>query len=317
MFSLSRRLFTLGSFNVRGLTSGTKRNSLRLDLSSYNVDVCTLQETKISAGLDEHFGGYRIICMPSSSYHYGLGFAVSTRVSSSIYRYWSVSDRVAVLTLSLGQNSRMAVINAYAPTAARCASSIDESDQFYSALSTAFEAVRGETLLYLAGDFNSKVGTRRNNEICVGAHGRGRRNINGQALVDYCDMNGLFIANTAFQHSARHKTTWVGARRDYTTGRTLPVYNQIDFVICRQNQKRILTDSRSYGGCETPSDHRLVVAKLQLNRSYGIFGSHRKYQSKTTNSPPLDIGRLAADPNGRVRRSALGSYTICNQGSSR
>ena len=80
-------------------------------------------------------------------------------------------------------------------------------------------------------------------------------------------MHGLFICNTAFQHSARHKTTWQGQRRDVTTGQVVPIYNVIDFVICPQTHKRLLTDSRSYSGTLLRRDKLLDILQTFLGES--------------------------------------------------
>ena len=115
-----RQSFTVGSFNVRGISSNFQRETLRRDLKLYKVDVCTLQETKatVTEAFDEQTSGHRLLCFPPSCRHYGLGFAVSSEWSSSIHRFWALSDRVAVLTLRLKYNSSslLAIINAYALT---------------------------------------------------------------------------------------------------------------------------------------------------------------------------------------------------------
>ena len=36
-------------------------------------------------------------------------------------------------------------------------------------------------------------------------------------------------------------------------------------LIIDQNQKQTLTDARSYSGTETSSDHRLIVARIEIN----------------------------------------------------
>ena len=61
----------------------------------------------------------------------------------------------------------------------------------------------------LARDFNAKVGKQRHTEIsCSGKFSRGRTNNSGKTLIDFCSINYLFISNSAFQHPARHITTW-------------------------------------------------------------------------------------------------------------
>ena len=100
------------------------------------------------------------------------------------------------------------------------------------------------------------------------------RDVNGQSLVDYCDSNGLYLTNTTFQHAARHKTTWTGWRRDMASGNTVPIFNQIDYIVCRSSNKRMLQNCRSYGGMEISTDHKLVVADLDLARIYGVLGAY-------------------------------------------
>ena len=127
-----RQLFTVASFNLRGISSNVQRETLRRDLKVYKVDVCTLQETKVTEAFDQQMSGYRLLCFAPSCRHYGLGFAVSSEWSSSIHRFWALSDRVAVLTLRLKHNSSslLAIINAYVPTCTKCSKDASDLDKF-------------------------------------------------------------------------------------------------------------------------------------------------------------------------------------------
>ena len=89
--------FTIGTFNVRGLSSATKRDQLSEDLNKRHIDVCCIQETKCPGGFDVVSGYYRLIGLPSTSRHYGLAFAVASYLEDKLLRYWSVSDRLAVI----------------------------------------------------------------------------------------------------------------------------------------------------------------------------------------------------------------------------
>ena len=87
----------IATFNVRGLTSHTRQNLLAGDLAARKVTLCCLQETKCATGLQESCRGYKLICLLTKCRHYGLGFAVAECVADNILRYWSVSERIAVL----------------------------------------------------------------------------------------------------------------------------------------------------------------------------------------------------------------------------
>ena len=60
----------------------------------------------------------------------------------------------------------------------------------------------------------------------------------------------------------------------------MPVYTQIDFIVCRIRSKVILQDARAYAGATLSSDHKIVMAKLDLCSPYKIFkqrSSHTMY----------------------------------------
>ena len=52
---------TIGSYNIRGLTDKLKKVQLSKDLKFYNVDMCCVQETKITEGIDTNIRNYRFI----------------------------------------------------------------------------------------------------------------------------------------------------------------------------------------------------------------------------------------------------------------
>jgi len=269
---------SFGSFNVRGLSSKFKKHQLAEDLARYGVTLCALQETKIKDGHDEIFNQYRIFCLPSSNRHYGLGFAIHRNFQHRVHRIWSISDRVAVIQIRTSVRSLISYVNVYAPTSTRVAEDEGCLDEFYCSLNEAFSSIKSTSLILLAGDFNAKLGkpdcSTDGDEVvqCVGSYSRGRRNYSGTRLADFCHSKGLFACNTAFQHHARHQTTWTGWRHNNQGGPSLPIYNQIDYIFCAQSQKQLFTDARSYSGTTLNSDHRLVVARARLQRFYGVKG---------------------------------------------
>ena len=97
----------------------------------------------------------------------------------------------------------------------------------------------------------------------IGGHGMGRRNHNGEMLMEFLIMHGLFARNTAFQHASRHRTSGTGWLPDRTapadSKRTVAVYNQIDCVLCKQEAKPLLRDPRSDGGATLNSDLKPVM----------------------------------------------------------
>ena len=74
----------------------------------------------------------------------------------------------------------------------------------------------------------------------------------------------LFLTNTAFKKASRHITTWVGSWRD-KDNKLMPIYNQIDLIICKQNQKHTIKDAQSYSGTTLSSEHKLVKTTFRLS----------------------------------------------------
>ena len=286
--------FNIGTFNVRGLNYEFKQQQLSGDIDRYKVDVCCLQETKIKKGLDTMIGKNRLISLPTACKHYGNGFMISARFANHVHSYWKISDRISVLQLTTPESKiksnatpiyrtllngmkltitknipadhMITIINVYAPTTTRVRNNMKELENMYVTLSELINNFKNlsTAIVYLAGDFNAKVGVSTGSESCLGKFSRGRRNNSGETLVNFCDSQGLFICNSAFQHPARHITTWSQHKKDKKTNKMIDIYNQIDYIIINKNQTQCMTDSRSYAGNETFSDHRLVVTRYQL-----------------------------------------------------
>eukprot|EP00117_Sycon_ciliatum_P036804 scpid32835/ scgid27654/ Craniofacial development protein 2; p97 bucentaur protein len=275
-------VFSVSSFNVRGLSSNTKKQLLAEDLRCYKIQICSLQETKIQDGYDGVPGDYRIVCLSSTCRHYGNGFAIHHSLLDRVYRIWSESDRVAVLQIRLSKNKLLSLVSVYAPTSTRVAQDQDCLDDFYSSLNAAVAKVKSSSIFLVLGDFNAKLGTQNKSlHQCIGRYGRGRQNYSGKVLADYCDSASLFACSTAFQHPARHCTTWTGWRKNNSSGGApIPIYNQIDYILCSTRQRQLFTDARSYAGTLLDSDHGLLVARMKLDRLRGVWGPivHAKKQ---------------------------------------
>ena len=164
------------------------------------------------------------------------------------------------------------IINVYAPHTQRVKDDYTELIELYDVLNellSNFKNLAGSFTI-IAGDFNAKVGKQLPGEKSIGKYSRGYRNTSGQTLLDFCDSHDLVIANSCFQHPARHQTTWQQTRKNKNTNKLVTIYNQIDYVIIPRNKKHLLTDARSYSGTNVDSDHRIVVcrANIELYKFY-------------------------------------------------
>ena len=121
-------------------------------------------------------------------------------------------------------------------------------------------------MLFIAGDFNAKIGKGIQGDTCIGQFSKGLRNSNGHTLIELCEEKKLFVSNSAFDHPSRHQTTWIGQIRDRTTGKIINIFNQIDYILCQKRNKHLLTNARSYAGTLLTSDHKLVKASFKLEK---------------------------------------------------
>ena len=165
------------------------------DFSSYRLDILCVQETKIQHGGDWSYSGHRLILFESDCRHYGNGFLINKDLVPSVTKTWKVSDRICVLQISSdicdspkeGKVKSITIINSYAPTSAISKTKPEQLDIYYKDLQTVFDTLTNSTLVILAGDFNAKVGKRKEGENSIGSFPKGYRNENGERLVEFCE----------------------------------------------------------------------------------------------------------------------------------
>ena len=81
-----------------------------------------------------------------------------------------------------------------------------EVERFYEDLQDLLELTPQKDVLFI-GDWNAKVGSQETPGL-TGKFGLGMQNEAGQRLIEFCQENALFIANTLFQQHKRRLYTW-------------------------------------------------------------------------------------------------------------
>ena len=144
--------------------------------------------------------------------------------------------------------------------------------------------------IIVAGGFNAKTGSgweRDEFKGNIGKYQKGILNSSGTKLLETCKKHNLIITNTLFQHKRSHRTTWTAPFRDFTTRngeeRRNPVRNQIDYIIIRDEHRCFVTNSRSYSGINTDTDHHLV--KMEINFEWHKIKSKKTTPKKSTSKP--------------------------------
>ena len=232
---------------------------------------------------------------------------MSPKIVDYVVSYKSISDRVAYLDIRLptrnGNHKLIRFVNAYGPTSPLAKKNPKEISKFYNQLSKAIK-IPSRQELYILGDFNAKLGTvthedREEGIITnhMGRYGTGKRNENGEQLLNFLLSHDLLACNTTFQHPCRHRTTRVGfipkPGRAKNSKETVPTFVQIDYILCRRESRFLLNDARSYENGRTviKSDHKLVLARLNLSKQVLIHKKQKKRHEQ------YDINNLIADPS--------------------
>ena len=99
-----------------------------------------------------------------------------------------------------GKPFSITVIQVYAPI-----SNAEEAEveQFYEDLQDFLDLTPKKDVLFIIGDWNSKVGSQEIPGV-TGKFGLREQNEAGQRLIEFCQENALVIANTLFQqHKGR------------------------------------------------------------------------------------------------------------------
>ena len=177
-----------------------------------------------------------------------------------------ISSRIISARLKLQEDKSrrrprlLSIISVYAPT---FRSSQDEKDRFYEELQNEIDGILPSDILIVMGDLNARVGSNDGNtswDGVLGMHGLGKMNEAGLSLLSFCCMNNLSIVNTFFEKRDIHKRTWQHpGTRDW---------HCIDYVLMRQNQKKLCIDAHVMRGAKCWSDHKMLRAKLAVAFSH-------------------------------------------------
>ena len=108
-----------------------------------------------------------------------------------------------------GKPFKITVMQVYSLT-----SKAEEVEQFYEDLQYLLELTPKKDVLFIIGDWNTKVGGQEIPGV-TGKFSLGVQNEAGQKLIEFCQENALVIANTLFQQHKRRLYTWTSPDSQY------------------------------------------------------------------------------------------------------
>ena len=270
----------ISTWNVHyQLTDSIEKQILMKDMEDRKITVAALQETRC---MNQEFvyGDAKLIMFggknPTNIHkRYGMGFYVAKQWIKFIRGSEYISDRICAIHFDFGKagSKKLSITNVYASTTDVANNDRNTIANFYRDLTISYDKHSSDdNLVIIAGDFNAKVGKRQDLESCIGQHGKGIRNNNGNDLIDFLTEKNLFITNTHYRHPPKHVTTWHGpAERRDRLGKQ--IHNLIDYIIIPKLAIKALTNARAHRNQAHQSDHNLVAANTTIQN---LLHTHRK-----------------------------------------
>ena len=195
--------YCIGTWNVRSMNQG-KLEVVKQEMARLNVGIRGISELKWTGmgefNSDDHYIYY---CGQESLRRHGVAIMVNKRVRNAVLGCTLKKNKMISVHFQ-GKPLNIMVIQVYALT-----SDAEESDveQFYEDLQDLLELTPQKDVLFIIGDWTTKVGSQETPGV-TGKFGLGVRNEAGQRLIEFCQENALVIANTLFQQHKRRRYTW-------------------------------------------------------------------------------------------------------------
>ena len=220
------------------------------------VDIAALQETRLPDNGSLKEESYTFFWKGQSADErrdYGVAFAVRNTLLKKIEPPTGGSSRLLTMRL-MTETGPVTLVTAYAPT---LAASSESKDQFYCELDELLNNIPKKDHIYLLGDFNARVGS--NHEAwpeCLGHHGIGKINDNGQRLLELCSNHHLCTTSSFFPNKVHQRASWMHPRSKH--------WHQLDHVITSRSQLCTVRNTRTYHSADCNTDHSLVLSKVIL-----------------------------------------------------
>ena len=220
------------------------------------VDILCVQETRWKGKRARCIGGgYKMWYCGSGNKKNGVGIILKKEHVNRVVELWRVSERIICLKMEL-DGVMLNVISAYAPQVGYIR---EEKETFWLDLDETVEKIPRNERIVVGAYLNGHVGEGNNgDEECMGRHGLGKRNNEGQAVVDFAKRRELAITNTYFVKKPAHRVTYSSGGRS----------SQVDYIMVRRRRIKEVVDTKVVVGESVAKQHRIVVSAIIISTKW-------------------------------------------------
>ncbi|KAK3553786.1 hypothetical protein QTP70_011156 [Hemibagrus guttatus] len=240
----------IGTLNVGTMTG--KGRELADMMERRKVDILCVQETRWKGSKARSIGaGFKLFYYGVDSKKNGVGVVLKEEFVRNVLEVKRVSDRVMSLKLEI-EGVMLNVVSGYAP---QVGCELEEKERFWSELDEVMESIPTGERVVIGADFNGHVGEgNTGDEEVMGKFGVKERNLEGQMVVDFAKRMDMGVVNTYFQKMEEHRVTYKsGGRR-----------TQVDYILCRRDNLKEISDCKVVVGESVARQHRMVVCRMTL-----------------------------------------------------
>lgn len=238
------------TFNVRTLRTDAHLIQLENALEKIKWHILGISEFRRIGEEIIDFGQYILYHKGETKGMFGVGFLIKSELKNNIEEFIGVSERIAMLNIRLPEfKESFSIIQIYAPTEV---STNEDKDNFYEQLNNTVR--RAHKRMILMGDFNSTLGPDIQNKV-TGKFSTGKRNDNGERLIQFALEHNIYIANTFFKKSFNKKWTYLSP---------LGLKDERDFILTSNN--RMIRNVETINNFNFDSDHRIVRCEISTSK---------------------------------------------------
>ena len=266
----------IGTWNVRTLYQTGELANVTQEMNLCSISILGIAEIHWTGkGYFTTASGELVIYSGGQDHRAGVRMILSKSVSNSMVTYRAISDRVLYVRIR-ATPFNISFIEVYASITK---ATDEEVEEFYDHIRTALEISQREDIMFVAGNFNAKVGADSFCPEVCGRYGLRMQNDKRERLLNFCRDHDLFITNTAFKHHESRRYTWQSPGGGYR--------NQTDFILVKNCCKICVENSRAYPGPDCWLDINLVGAVVRLKIKKNEFKSRKVRLNQEALSTPI------------------------------